>query len=157
MDGESYLRFILALVLVLGLLALAAFLLRRSGIGPKLSRSRRLATVENLPLGPRHRLLLVRRDNVEHLLLLGPQGDLLVEGDIPVAAAGTTTVSPGSTHSYAANRENSENNREPSLTRLATAIDGRADQRPFAAILEDRAPTPTGQTPSRDQPFNGQD
>jgi len=86
MDGDSYLRFILALVLVLGLLGLAAFLLRRSGIAPKLGRSRRLSAVESLPIGPRHCLILVRRDNVEHLLLLGPQGDLVVEGDITAGA-----------------------------------------------------------------------
>jgi flagellar protein FliO/FliZ len=86
MDGESYMRFILALLLVLGLLALAAFLLRRSGLGPKLSRSRRLAALESLPVGPKHRLLLIRRDDVEHLLLLGPEGDLVVESHIPTAA-----------------------------------------------------------------------
>ncbi|HVJ35568.1 MAG TPA: flagellar biosynthetic protein FliO [Terriglobia bacterium] len=82
MDGESYLRFVLALVLVLGLLALAAFFLRRSGIGPKLGRGRRLSAVETLPLGPRHRLVLVRRDEVEHLILIGPQGDVVVESGI---------------------------------------------------------------------------
>jgi flagellar protein FliO/FliZ len=82
MDGENYLRFILALVLVLGLLALAAFLLRRTGLAPKLGRGRRLSMVEALPLGPRHRLVLVRRDDVEHLLLMGPQGDLVVEAGI---------------------------------------------------------------------------
>jgi flagellar protein FliO/FliZ len=82
LDGENYLRFILALVLVLGLLALAAFLLRRTGLAPKLGRSRRLAMIETLPLGPRHRLVLVRRDQVEHLLLMGPQGDIVVESRI---------------------------------------------------------------------------
>jgi flagellar protein FliO/FliZ len=82
MEVDSYLRFILALLLVLGLLALAAWLLRRSGYGAKLGRSRRLAAVESLPLGPRHRLMLVRRDGIEHLLLLGPHGDTVVERNI---------------------------------------------------------------------------
>ena len=86
MDGESYLRFILALLLVLGLLALAAYLLRRSGLTPKLSRGRRLGLVESLPLGPRHRLMLIRRDEVEHLLLLGPQGDVVVESRISASS-----------------------------------------------------------------------
>lgn len=112
MDGESYLRFILALLLVLGLLALAAFLLRRSGLAPKLSRSRRLALLESLPLGPRHRLMLIRRDEVEHLLLLGPQGDVVVESRIPTSASDAQ----------------------------GTGTD-RSAQRPFADMLDERART----------------
>lgn len=104
MDGDSYLRFILALVLVLGLLALAAFLLRRSGIAPKLGRSRRLSAVESLPIGPKHRLLLVRRDNVEHLLLLGPQGDLVVEGDIVGGSSTAAKGDPGKADDSASRR-----------------------------------------------------
>jgi flagellar protein FliO/FliZ len=82
MEIDSYLRFILALLLVLGLLAVAAWLLRRSGYGVKLARSRRLAAIETLTLGPRHRLMLIRRDGVEHLLLLGPHNDTVVERNI---------------------------------------------------------------------------
>ena len=89
MEVDSYLRFILALLLVLGLLALAAWLLRRSGYGAKLGRSRRLAAIESLTLGPRHRLMLIRRDGIEHLLLLGPHGDTVVERNI--SAPGTSS------------------------------------------------------------------
>jgi len=78
-------RFAGALVLVLGLIALAGFLARRlglSGSGPvRGPRSRRLGVVEALTLDPKRRLVLVRRDNVEHLLLLGPDGDLVVDQD----------------------------------------------------------------------------
>jgi flagellar protein FliO/FliZ len=96
MDGENYLRFILALVLVLGLLVLAAVLLRRTGLAPKLGRARRLSLIEALPLGPRHRLILVRRDNVEHLLLVGPQGDVVVETGIAgPGLASATSAAPG--------------------------------------------------------------
>lgn len=130
MDGENYLRFILALLLVLGLLALAAVLLRRSGLGPKLSRSRRLAALESLAVGPRHRLLLVRRDNVEHLLLLGPQGDLVIEADIQ-SVSNELTVSP-----Y----------HQPDIDNAATKASGFSEQqqaqRSFAAVLEDRAAPP---------------
>ena len=115
MDGESYLRFILALLLVLGLLALAAFLLRRSGLGPKLGRSRRLAALESLPVGPKHRLLLIRRDDVEHLLLLGPQGDLVVESHIPTAAT--------------------------TLPRQDGIADRGSERQPFASLLSERDQT----------------
>lgn|GEM_PF-3013573 len=95
-DGENYLRFILALVLVLGLLVLVAVLLRRTGLAPKLGRARRLSLIEALPLGPRHRLILVRRDNVEHLLLIGPQGDVVVETGIAGSGlASATSSAPG--------------------------------------------------------------
>ncbi|MDY0882669.1 flagellar biosynthetic protein FliO [Dongia soli] len=99
MEVDSYLRFILALLLVLGLLALAAWLLRRSGYGTRLGRSRRLAAVESLTLGPRHRLMLIRRDGIEHLLLLGPHGDIVVERNITPygASQAVTQAQSGST------------------------------------------------------------
>lgn len=84
MAFDSYLQFILALILVLGLIALLAWALRRFGLGGAMraGSQRRLQIVEATPIGPRHRLLLVRRDRVEHLLLLGPQGDIVVESGI---------------------------------------------------------------------------
>ncbi|MBI2254229.1 MAG: flagellar biosynthetic protein FliO [Proteobacteria bacterium] len=84
MEYDTYLRFALALLLVLGLIALFAWALRRFGFGGALraDNRRRIQILETTPLGPRHRLVLVRRDQTEHLLLLGPQGDLVVEGGI---------------------------------------------------------------------------
>ena len=84
MEFDVYLRFVFALILVLGLIALLAWILRRSGFGG-VSRHRagkRLQVLETAVLPPKHRLVLVRRDGVEHLLLLGPSGDLLVESGI---------------------------------------------------------------------------
>ncbi len=84
MAYDSYLRFILALLLVLGLIALLAWALRRFGFGGALRADsrRRVQVLETTALGPRHRLILIRRDQVEHLLLLGPQGDVVVERGI---------------------------------------------------------------------------
>jgi hypothetical protein len=47
---------------------------------------RRLKIVEFMPIDHRRRLVLVRRDDREHLLLLGPQGETVVETNIPVSA-----------------------------------------------------------------------
>jgi flagellar protein FliO/FliZ len=77
----SYIRFILALVLVLGLIGLLAYAARRLGFAAR-SRTRggrRLAISEILAIDARRRLVLLRRDNVEHLVLLGPTQDLLIE------------------------------------------------------------------------------
>jgi flagellar protein FliO/FliZ len=82
MDFDLYLRFALALILVLGLIALLAWLLRRFGMGVKMTKGRRLGIVEVQMLGPRHRLMLIRRDDVEHLVVVGPSSETVVESRI---------------------------------------------------------------------------
>src|SRR5262245_30071090 len=82
MDFDLYLRFALALILVLGLIALLAWLLRRFGMGVKMTKGRRLGVVEVQMLGPRHRLMLIRRDEVEHLVMVGPAGETVIETGI---------------------------------------------------------------------------
>lgn len=82
MEFDTYLRFALALILVLGLIALLAWVLRRFGGGMKLARGRRLGIVEVQSLGPRHRLILLRRDQVEHLVIVGPHSETVVESGI---------------------------------------------------------------------------
>ena len=76
MDFADLARALFALVLTLGLIGLAAVAARR--FGPewltRLQRpraERRLAIVESLPLDPARRLVLVRLDGREQLLLLG--------------------------------------------------------------------------------------
>jgi flagellar protein FliO/FliZ len=82
MDFDLYLRFALALILVLGLIALLAWLLRRFGMGVKMTKGRRLGVTEVQMLGPRHRLMLIRRDEVEHLVIVGPASEAIVESGI---------------------------------------------------------------------------
>lgn len=86
MDLETYLRFLLALIFVIGLIVAAAWLARRLGLGgrlaPRAGRQRRLAIVEVAALDNRNRLILLRRDGVEHLVLLGAQQHLLIERGI---------------------------------------------------------------------------
>lgn len=87
MTTPDYLRFVLALAFVLGLIGIFGLLLRRFGPGAGLAlrrpgQQRRLGVVEVLSLDARRRLVLVRRDGVEHLLLLGQTGDQVVESRI---------------------------------------------------------------------------
>ncbi|OIQ86819.1 flagellar biosynthesis protein, FliO [mine drainage metagenome] len=85
MEWTIYLRTLLALVFVLGLISLLTWAARRYGFGgmPRtLGKPRRLQVVESLGLDNRRRLVLVRRDGREHLLLLGAAGDLVVENGI---------------------------------------------------------------------------
>ena len=88
MDIANVARGIAALALTLGLIGLFAVLARRYGpsalfrTGPKPKTDRRLAVVETLMLDPARRLVLVRFDDQERLLLLG-EGRVLAESPAP--------------------------------------------------------------------------
>ncbi len=85
MSAVDYSQFILSLLFVLGLIGVAAFLARRFGLAQTTKPAggrRRLATVETLALDGKRRLLLVRRDDVEHLVILGPSSETIVERNI---------------------------------------------------------------------------
>jgi len=93
MGAPDYFRFVLALVFVLALIGVLAVAARRFGIGfpahaIKNRADRRLGVVEVAPLDGRRRLVLVRRDDVEHLLLVGPTTELVIETGIRADAAG---------------------------------------------------------------------
>lgn len=100
MEFADYLRFLLALVFVIGLIWLLAVVARRMGFGfPVTSfkggRARRLSVVEVAPVDGRRRLVLVRRDDTEHLILLGPASELVIETGIrPGGAGGDETGGP---------------------------------------------------------------
>ncbi len=74
MDQVDYLRFIAALILVLGLILGLTWAIRRYGpqaMGGAGGGKRRLAVIETLTLDAKHRLVLIRKDDRDHLLLLG--------------------------------------------------------------------------------------
>ena len=88
MEWGDYLRFFLALVFVVGLIGLLAWAGKRFGFSarPTVPGSRnRLSILEVTSIDARRRLVLVQRDDVEHLLLLGASEDLVVERGIPAA------------------------------------------------------------------------
>lgn len=83
MEFETYIRFIVALLFVLALIGLLTWLVRHFGLGGRIgSRNRgksRIGVVELAPVDAKRRLVLVRRDGREHLILLGASSELLVE------------------------------------------------------------------------------
>ena len=88
MDLADYLRFVAALAFVLGLIALLAWAARRFRlVGARSGTARRLAVVEVLPIDPRRKLVLARCDGGEYLLLLGQDGNRLIERRPLTAAA----------------------------------------------------------------------
>ncbi|MEZ5839589.1 MAG: flagellar biosynthetic protein FliO [Hyphomicrobiales bacterium] len=85
--GARAAQFIFALIFVLVLIAAGAYLLRRfaaARFGSPTGRSRqpRLAIMDAAPIDTRRRLVLIRRDNIEHLLLIGGPSDVVVEQNI---------------------------------------------------------------------------
>jgi flagellar protein FliO/FliZ len=87
-------RYVGALLLVLALIGAAGVAARKWGV-PGVTRSveqKRLAVIETLLMGPRQRLFIVRRDNVEHLIFAGPEGACLIE-NIPASASGLRIAS----------------------------------------------------------------
>lgn len=85
MDMLDFARYFAGLVLVLGLLAGFAYLLRRGmmqGIFPGLAGAqthRRMRVSESLLLDPRRRMVIVKVDDKEHVLLLGAAGEQLLD------------------------------------------------------------------------------
>jgi len=89
----SNLTFIFVFVAVLALIGVAAWLVRRfatSRLGANTNRGRmpRLAVIDAAAVDGRRRLVLVRRDNVEHLLMIGGPTDIVVEPNIVRATPG---------------------------------------------------------------------
>lgn len=90
-------QFFLAFIVVLGLIGVAAWLVRRLGAGRlggvgMRGRQPRLAVVDYASVDGRRRLILVRRDNVEHLVMIGGPSDIVVEANIVRAAPATREV-----------------------------------------------------------------
>jgi len=90
MAGDTNMQipmFLFAFIAVLALIGVAAWLVRRFatnrlGANPGRGRMPRLAVIDAAAVDGRRRLVLVRRDNVEHLLMIGGPSDIVVEPNI---------------------------------------------------------------------------
>lgn len=85
MEIADYLRFVFALAFVIAMIGILAFLAKRHGLGyrngPR-STKRRLSISEIMPIDNKRRLVLVKRDDKEHLIMIGGTTDLVVEQNI---------------------------------------------------------------------------
>ena len=89
MDFIDLLRYFGALLLVLAMVGGAGLLARRFGVPgvTKPTSTKRLQVVETLMVSPRQRLIIFRRDDVEHLVLSGPDGASVIESGITAKPA----------------------------------------------------------------------
>jgi flagellar protein FliO/FliZ len=93
-SGNSLLTALFALGVVILLIVLGLWLLKflfnaSSNVGR--GRNKRLSVVDSLALDPKRHLLIVRRDDVEHLILVGGPQDVVVETGIAVPNEATST------------------------------------------------------------------
>lgn len=87
---SDFVGYVAALLFVLALIGVCAWLLRRFVLGDGATNSggllrgngKRLKIVASASVDPRRRLLLIRRDDVEHLVLVGGANDLVIETGI---------------------------------------------------------------------------
>lgn len=84
MDSAQFVKLAAALAFVLALMLVLALIMRRINHGGPVMplTRRRLKLVETLPLDPRRRLAIVRCDDREHLLILGMNGETVVETNL---------------------------------------------------------------------------
>ena len=90
-DMPQAAKFVAAFIVVLALIGLTAWLVRRFGANRLGSGARgrqpRLAVIDAANVDGRRRLVLIRRDNVEHLMMIGGPNDVVVEPNIVRASA----------------------------------------------------------------------
>lgn len=99
METTNYLQFGAALIFVLALIGAIALLLRAVGglqFAQGRSGDRRLSVTESLLVDARRRVILIRRDDEEYLVLLSPHGDVILDDrlkvkDIPEAPISNST------------------------------------------------------------------
>lgn len=84
MDIIDFARYFAALLLVLGLIGVAGLATRKFGLPgfAKPAAARRIHIVETLMVSPRQKIALLRRDDVEHLIMITPTGVTVIENGI---------------------------------------------------------------------------
>ena len=98
MDVISYSQYLIALLFVIALLFGLAYAAKKMGLSARVTinsqkaSQRRLNIVEILPIDTKRKLVLIRRDQTEHLVMLGTEHDLLIERNIPVPAPEKTAM-----------------------------------------------------------------
>ncbi|MBN9333787.1 flagellar biosynthetic protein FliO [Devosia sp.] len=148
-SGNTYLTAAFALGAVIVLTVLGVWLLKlvfRVSTNGVRGRNRRLAIVDSLVVDQKRQLLIVRRDNVEHLILTGGPQDVVVEAGIvpPEPPAAQTTRRPVPMVGRKASNDTRPAETKPAVSPAATVAAG-----PGAAIDRAREANKSRETPGR--------
>ncbi len=97
MLASEIFRLLFGFVAVLGMIGLCALAAKKAGLASIAGASggrRRLAMREVLPIDARRRLAIVRCDDAEYLIMLGPTGETLIDKNLNSAAAEDIAPAP---------------------------------------------------------------
>lgn len=95
--GNMWLTAVFALGAVILLILIGTWLLKLlTGAGDRMARgrNRRLSLIDSLPIDGKRQLLIIRRDDIEHLILTGGPSDVVIERGISVPQPPARTVPP---------------------------------------------------------------
>ncbi|MBX2835060.1 MAG: flagellar biosynthetic protein FliO [Micavibrio sp.] len=82
----EYLRMFAALLFVLGLMGGFALIVKKLGLGgvqaQNITAKKRLKLIESMQIDARRRVVIIQRDDIQHLLMIGANGETVIETDI---------------------------------------------------------------------------
>lgn len=172
-DGAVAAQYLITLLVVLVLIGVVVWLVRRysrggKGFAPR-GRLPRLAVVDSLSVDSRRQLILVRRDNIEHLVLVGGPTDIVVEPSITrTRVAQRPAQAPAATRPAAAQAAAASPPQPPPLPlpeaesepRIPRATHGKAQRQqsrpaenpvPFSPRRINAQPRPVARPPRREE------
>ncbi len=115
------------------------------------NRRPRLAVLDAAAVDPRRRLVLVRRDDVEHLILIGGPSDVVVESGINAADSDTSLAKPsGETAEVAAPTARLQDT-GPLSAGLTVAAEQQPEEQPVDAAPVAGSPSPAEATPEPEE------
>ena len=86
-EWPALLKMLAALIFVLGLMGGLALILRKMGLSGHVrtpGQEPRLKVIESIPIDQRRRIAIIQRDDVQHLVIFGPNGETVIETGIPL-------------------------------------------------------------------------
>ena len=117
-SGGTAVTAILALGIVMVLIVLSVWVLKfvfKTSSNVARGRNRRLSVVDAMPVDAKRQLLIVRRDNVEHLILTGGPQDLVVEAGIAVEKPAATQRPAAADAAHAATPASADESGQPRM------------------------------------------
>ncbi len=98
-DLQQLLRLAVALIIVLGLMGGLSFLLKKLGLvnmpQTKKGDKKRITLIESMPLDTRRRIVILQCDDKQYLVVLGPNGETMLDPDItPVDSSAKVPLPP---------------------------------------------------------------
>lgn len=131
-SGAIIAQYVITLAVVVGLIVLVVWGIRHFSGGAVRPATRgrlpRLAIVDSLPVDNKRKLVLLRRDNVEHLILIGGPSDVVVE---PTIIRQRVAQRPGQGPAV-----------RPSAAAVAPEMPPATAAEPFDAYLVEPVPAP---------------